>query len=342
MKWFDSTVSRLEKERIYTRKELLDLLQEDYPYVSGNSYQWAIADMVKAERIVKVGYNQYRLPDSDVKDVYIPQYSETARKVIDILRNHLPEIKAVLFESSLLNAFLDEKITDNVIFLETEKEQTLPVFRLLQEQGIPNLIYRPTKKDFLFYRVRDSIVATDMTSEAPVRKNAPHEICIEKLLADIFCDRLVRLTYSFEDYKSIADAVQARYLVDKPRLMRYAGRRGGKPKLIEMCPGLAVNEGQAEWYKHYSAEEILSAAGGIIYSLPESQREFFDYIHYGKLTQGELARLYGITPQAITNRIKKLYNTVMRRLAAEYGYTEEEIKRILKYRNEVHFLRMIV
>ena len=251
MKWFDSTASRLEHDRIYTRKELLDILQEDYPYVSRNSYQWAIADMVKAVMLVKVGYNQYKLPDSNVKDVYIPQYSETARKVIDILRNYLPDTKAVLFESSLLNEFLDDKITDNVIFLETEKEQTLPVFRLLQEQGIPNLIYKPTKQDFLFYRVKNSIVITDMTSEAPLKKNAPHEICIEKLLADVFCDRLVKLTYSFEDFTAVADSVQKMYLVEKPKLMRYAGRRGKESQLVNMCPELAVDEEHAEMNKNH-------------------------------------------------------------------------------------------
>lgn len=341
MKWFDNTVSKLEKNRIYTRKELLDMLHEDYPYVSRNSYQWAIPDMIKAGVLAKIGYNQYRLPADEAMELYIPHYSDTARKVMDLLKEHMPDTKAVLFESVLLNEFLEKKISDNVIFLETEKDRTLPVFRLLQEQGIPNLIYKPTKKDFLFYRVKNSIVITDMISEAPLKKNAPHEICIEKLLADVFCDRLVKLTYSFEDYNSIADAVQNRYLVDKPRLMRYVGRRGEKPKLIEMCPGLAVNERQAEWYKHYSAEEILSAASEIVYSLPESQRDFFDYINYGKLTQGELARLYGITPQAITNRINKLYNTVIRKLESEYGHDEEEIKRIIKFRNKVHFLRKI-
>ena len=153
MKWFDNTAGRLENDRVYSRKELTDMLREDYPYVSSNSYTWAIADMIKHGRLVKIGYNQYQRPGDDIKEVYAPKYSEMAQKVIDLLKEHFPNIKVTLFESVLLNEFMDkkmEKISDNVIFLEAEKDSALPVCRFLQQQGIPNLIYKPTKKDFCF------------------------------------------------------------------------------------------------------------------------------------------------------------------------------------------------
>ena len=346
MKWFDNTAGRLENYRVYSRKELTDMLREDYPYVSSNSYTWAIADMIKHGRLVKIGYNQYQRPGDDIKEVYAPKYSEMAQKVIDLLKEHFPNIKVTLFESVLLNEFMDkkmEKISDNVIFLEAEKDSALPVFRFLQQQGIPNLIYKPTKKDFCFYRTQNSVVITDMTSEAPTSRKNPQEICLEKLLVDIFCDRLIKLTYSFEDYKSIVDTAQTRYQIDKPKLMRYAGRRGKEPQLVELCPGLAVDEWHAKMYRSNSRDEILWAAADIVHSLPESQKEFFDYIGYGKLTQGELAReIYHVRPQAITNRINKLYKTIIRGVCEEKGYNEGEIKRILKYKSKVEFIKMIV
>ena len=96
-----------------------------------------------------------------------------------------------------------------------------------------------------------------MTSEAPTSRKNPQEICLEKLLVDIFCDRLIKLTYSFEDYKSIVDTAQTRYQIDKPKLMRYAGRRGKEPQLVELCPGLAVDEWHAKMYRSNSRDEIL-------------------------------------------------------------------------------------
>ena len=345
MKWFDNTAGRLEKDRIYSRKELTDMLREDYPYVNSNSYTWAIADMMKCGLLVKIGYNQYRLPGGDIKELYAPKYSEAAQKVIDLLKEHLPNVKITVFESVLLNEFLDEKIekiSDNVIFLEAEKDDTLPVFRFLQKQGIPNLIYKPTKKDFCFYKTQNSIVITDMTSEAPTRRKHPHEICLEKLLVDIFCDRLIKLTYSFEDYKSIVDTAQARYLVDKTRLLRYARRRGKEPQIVAFCPGLAEDERHAEIYKNDARNEILWAAACIVDSLPETRKEFFAYINHGNYSQGEVAKkVYHVKPQAITNRINKLYKAIIKGVCAEKGYNEEEIKRILKYKSKVEFIKMI-
>ena len=345
MKWFDSTVGRLEKDRIYSRKELTDMLREDYPYVSNNSYTWAIADIIKHGRLVKIGYNQYRCPGDDIKEVYIPKYTEAAQKVIDLLKEHLPNVKITVFESVLLNEFLDEKmekISDNVIFLEAEKDSTLPVFRFLQEQGIPNLIYKPTKKDFCFYRTQNSIVITDMTSEAPTRRKNPQEICLEKLLVDIFCDRLIKLTYALKDFKSIAETAQTRYLIDKPRLLRYAGRRGKESQIVTFCPELAEDERHAEMYRNDARDEILSAAACIVDSLPETRKEFFTYINHGNYTQGEVAKkVYHVRPQAITNRINKLYRAIIKGVCAEKGYNEEEIKRLLKYKSKVEFIKMI-
>lgn len=342
MKWFDNTAGRLEKDHVYSRKELMDMLQEDYPYVSRNSYTWAISDMIKHGQLVKIGYNQYQLPGGQVKKSYVPKYSEAAQRVIDLFNEHLPEIKVTLFETVLLNEFLDEKISDNVIFLEAEKDSTLPVFRFLQKQGVPNLIYKPTKKDFCFYRTENSIVITDMITQAPIERKNPQEICIEKLLVDIFCDRLIKLTYAFDDFNTIVDAVQEHYHIEKPKLLRYAGRRGKGSQLVELCPALAVDEWHAKMCAYNTAAEIISTAASITDDLPDAQKEFFAYINHGNYTQGELARkVYHVKPQAITNRINKLYKTIIRGVCAEKGYNEEEIKRILKYKNKVEFIKMI-
>ena len=346
MKWFDNTAGRLEKGHVYSRKELVDMLQEDYPYVSSNSYTWAIADIIKHGRLVKIGYNQYRCPGDDIKEVYIPKYTEAAQKVIDLLKEHFPNLKVTLFESVLLNEFLaekTEKISDNVIFLEAEKDSRLPVFRFLQEQGIPNLIYKPTKKDFCFYRTQNSIVITSMTSEAPIRRKNPQEICLEKLLVDIFCDRLIKLTYALKDFKSIAETAQTRYLIDKPRLLRYAGRRGKESQIVTFCPELAEDAWQAKVCTFSTAAEIILTAACIANDLPDERKEFFTYINQGNYTQGQLAKeIYHVRPQAITNRINKLYKAIIKGVCKEKGYNEEEIRRILKYKSKVEFIKMIV
>ena len=338
MQWFAGTAERLEKDRTYSRKELIDMLREDYPYVSRNSYQWGIAGMLENGLLVKIGHNQYRRPDGQMKEEYTPRYSEVAGRMISLLRDQMPETKAILFETALLNEFLPEKISENVLFLETEKDSMQSVFRMLQEQGIPNLIYKPTKKDFLFYRIHNCVVVGDLTSEAPVRSGNPYEICIEKLLTDLFCDRLIRLTYPTEAFCDIVKAAQERYLVQSPKLLRYARRRGREGKIAEACPELAADQKQAAELKLRYAWEILCTARMVVDTLPQSQQEFYDDIVYMKLSQAEIAELYNITPQAVTNRIKKLYAAIIRGLVTEYGHDEAELKRIFQSKRPLDFL----
>ena len=59
--------------------------------------------------------------------------------------------------------------------------------------------------------------------------------------------------------------------------------------------------------------------------LPESQQQFYrDYFEAGR-SQAEVARMYNISPQAVTNRLKKLTKTVKKKMETDYGYTEEDI-----------------
>ena len=339
MQWFACIAGKLERGRIYTRKELIDMLHSDYPYVSRNSYQWGIAEMLANGMIEKIGYNQYRCFEGDAKKQYVPQYSELSERIIALLKERMPETKAVLFETTLLNEFLPENLSDNVLFLEVEKAEIQRVFHMLQEYGIPNLIYSPRKQDFLFFRINNCVVVKGLTSEAPFERGSPNKIVIEKLLVDIFCDKLIRLTYPPEAFGDIAKAARDRYLVQSPKLLRYARRREKEAEIAAACPELAAEQWSATSLWYVKAERIIAAAETIAGRLPEQQQEFLMVISGGKISQGEVARMYGITPQAVTNRIKKLYNTIIRGLAKNYGFDEAEIKRVFNYKSPVQFLR---
>ena len=78
-------------------------------------------------------------------------------------------------------------------------------FRFLQETDFGHVLYKPSKKDFDLYWGADCIVITDMRSEAPLSVRAPHSITIEKMRVDIYCDRLIRETYSKAEYPSVME-----------------------------------------------------------------------------------------------------------------------------------------
>ena len=59
--------------------------------------------------------------------------------------------------------------------------------------------------------------------------------------------------------------------------------------------------------------------------LPESQQQFYKDLFEAGRSQSEVARIYNISPQAVTNRLKKLTKTVKKKMETDYGYTEEDI-----------------
>ena len=50
-------------------------------------------------------------------------------------------------------------------------------------------------------------------------------ITIEKMLVDMYCDKLIQCTYSKAEYPSVLERVIKTYKVERPKMLRYAGRR---------------------------------------------------------------------------------------------------------------------
>ena len=76
----------------------------------------------------------------------------------------------------------------------------------------------------------------------------------------------------------------------------------------------------------------------IIDELPESQRTFYQDLFGGNLNQADVAKLYGITPQAVTNRLSKLKKAVRTKLKDQYGLEEDMILKIVNFRDGMQLL----
>lgn len=73
-----------------------------------------------------------------------------------------------------------------------------------------------------------------MISEAPIRKDNPHMITLEKMLVDIYADKLISSTFSKAEYPGIIRQAESRYMLDAP-LRRTAKSAEGNSKAF--CGG---------------------------------------------------------------------------------------------------------
>ena len=225
---------QLESGRSYTRRELISVFSSDEKTLKENSFQWRLGGYLKSGKLIKTGYDEYRMPDEITILPYQPQYSEMAVNIITYLSDLYPYVSFSVFESVLMNEFLNHLIAQNTIFVQVEKESASFVFRSLQEAGYTNVMYKPSAKDRALYWKKDCIIVTDMVSEAPLSRQNPHFITLEKMLVDMYCDKFISGTYSIAEFPGVIKQAAGSYLLDRTRMLRYARRRNKEKEIREM------------------------------------------------------------------------------------------------------------
>ena len=102
MKWYEPTAEKLAFDKVYTRATIIDLLRQDYPYVSFNSYAWAVNSLVEEGKITRIGRNQYVRASEHDKSAFHPVYSAAMNELIRDIDNAFADCRFVVFESGLL------------------------------------------------------------------------------------------------------------------------------------------------------------------------------------------------------------------------------------------------
>lgn len=226
----------------YTRKELFSKFFKINPRLKDGSFNWEIGKMINNGMLVKDGYNNYQLPTENKVDKYEPYYSDSAKEIMNYLSLNYPYLKFVIFETALLNEFLNHLIAQNTIIVYVEKESSSYIFRDLQGQNKFNVLYKPSDKEKNLYWSKNCVIVADLISEAPLSKTDSHIITLEKMLVDLYCDKYISGFYSFSEYPEIMQQILERYMLDKKRMLRYARRRGKENNIKEVIKEITKGE----------------------------------------------------------------------------------------------------
>lgn len=242
VQWYEEVVNHLDEKITYCHKDLMEKLIILKPDLSESTYHWAISKLVSDGVLTRLGYDSYSLFKCLTKEEYVPVYSDTAARLISLVSKKFPYVQFTVFETVLMNEFLNHLIAQNTVFLQIEKESSIYIFRFLQEQGIQNVMYKPEKKDINLYWSKDCVIITDLISEAPIRIDSPHSIMLEKMLVDMSADKLIATTFSKSELPDVCEQAQSRYLLDKVRMLRYARRRNRREMLLEYLEGSKLDD----------------------------------------------------------------------------------------------------
>ena len=189
---------------------------------------------IRREQNKRATNNQRALLRRGARSEYRPIYSDRAMQLIDILSQAYPHVSFTVFETTLMNEFLNHLVAQNTVFIQAEKESSIFLFRFLQEQGYHDLLYRPSGKDFSLYWVKNCIVVSDLISESPILGDMPHSICLEKLLVDMYTDKLISTTYNKAEFPDALNLARSRYQVNTAKMLRYARRRNKEKEIAKL------------------------------------------------------------------------------------------------------------
>ena len=101
---------------------------------SYNSFNWDIQKMLLTGLVHKVGRNTYKIGSAN-KKIYTPRYSMKSKEIIEFMEKEYNDTVYSLFETSMLNEFLNHQIAQNTYFISVERELSEFVFRDIQRKG---------------------------------------------------------------------------------------------------------------------------------------------------------------------------------------------------------------
>jgi hypothetical protein len=196
-----------------------------------------IYDLVKKGVISKLNPTQYMIGQSDIYQQ--KNASDERRKIVDYLNQAFPNIRIVVFESTLLNEWVNHQITRKVIFIEVEKYFMSDVFRMIYNRFSTKVLLNVNKEDLYMYE-GELIIINQLISQAPINHQT-RDIKIEKLIVDLYTKDLITEFINEDEKDDVIESIFKTYPVNVKTVYAYAKRRGNIDiikKVISSCePG---------------------------------------------------------------------------------------------------------
>lgn len=209
----------------FTKQQFAGMVREMNAEYSESSVSWLLSELKKEQKITGVGRGVYiRVTEKNKKREYSYDHLEAYLEIEKAVRNEFPLIEFQMWEIYQMNEFVNHLFGRNTIFVEVENLCEAPVFEMLHDR-FSDVLFCPTKD--IYYRQRgndDTVVVQKLISEAP-RPVIGYSAPLEKLLVDLFSNKLTGKLISRSEYQGIYEEAFSRYSIDEIKMFRYARRR---------------------------------------------------------------------------------------------------------------------
>lgn len=228
--WEIELLSAVPESQVFTRQALYKLFKENKKDLSYNSVGWIIDQGLKSNLLFKVGSDSYSRT-KETRSLYLPRYSDFSKDLLSKMEERFPELEYTLFETLLLNEFVNHLYAHNILVLQVEKDLCPFTFDFLNELFPGKVLYNPSSEDLGRYQSDNCIILENRISEAPFDKENPHFITLEKLLVDAVSDKAFKDLIPTSEISNIFENARLFYKSDITKIRRYAKRRNAWSKV---------------------------------------------------------------------------------------------------------------
>ena len=212
----------LRNNATYSESEIEDLIKAANPSVSDVKVKWILFDLQKTNTITRIGTKEYVTNGKP----YSFDLSELSKTINSLLSSNYSKVDYIIWESAQLNEWMNFLLSKNIIFVEVENDLKGFIFSFLQENFGQNqtVLLSPSIDVLSRYIDNHPIVVKPLFSRSPKGKS-DHKISIEKMLVDVFSDKLLVSMIGTNDREEIAKGIIKSYSINKTKTLAYAKRR---------------------------------------------------------------------------------------------------------------------
>ncbi|MDD3122462.1 MAG: hypothetical protein PHC62_02980 [Candidatus Izemoplasmatales bacterium] len=210
-----------DNNKVLDRDDLYQLIRTFYPNYKDTSIRWVIYRLVKNGIISKLDQTKYII--GKTKYYHQQETGDERDKIIHALDQAFPNIRMAVFESTLLNEWVNHQIARKIIFIETEKYFINDVFRYVYNTFPIKTLLNPNNEDLYMYD-GELIIVTQLISQAPINQKKK-DIKIEKLIVDLYTKDLITEFINEDEKEDVIESIFKTYPVNIKTVYAYAKRR---------------------------------------------------------------------------------------------------------------------
>lgn len=227
----DMIVHVLKPNSILTKAEFKDIVLEFEPTCSERSIYWKMNKLCEMGILKKLAHNTFSVAEGDEdKAAYFYPHSDLMLEVIDKIEKAFPLVDFQVWESIQFNEFINHQIGKNVLFVEVEHMLEESVFNMLAE-SYSKVLCCPNRDTFYLYFEENMIVVQKLITESPKPVAKTKSCCLEKLLVDLFSNKIMRTIIEGAEYPGIYEDAFHNYRIDEKKMFRYARRRNKEKEI---------------------------------------------------------------------------------------------------------------